>query len=122
MFRPLLIAIYVTSAISTTWSQTITPADASKHVGDRATVCGVIAGKHTAEQAKGKPTFVDLDGRYPHQLFTVVIWEDARGKVGKFPATGRVCVSGKIEDYKGTPQIVLRDERDWTTQPADVER
>lgn len=109
MLRLLLTALYVATSVSATQAQTIATSDASKHVGEQVIVCGVIAGKHTAESAKGKPTFVDIDGSYPHQVFTVVIWNHARAKVGDFPSSGRVCVSVKIAEYKATPQIVLHD-------------
>ncbi len=26
------------------------------------------------DQAKGQPTFINLDGSYPNQVFTIVIW------------------------------------------------
>lgn len=122
MLRPLLTALYVVASVLATQAQSIASSDASRHVGEQATVCGVIAGKHTAESAKGKPTFVDIDGSYPHQVFTVVIWDDAKAKVGDFPSSGKVCVSGKIAEYKGTPQIVLHDVKDWSAQPASASK
>ena len=118
MLRSSLIALCLAASATTALAQTIPSAEASKHIGEQATVCGVIAGKHTADRAKGKPTFVDIDGAFPHQTFTVVIWEDDKGKVGDFPASGNVCVSGKIAVYKDVPQIVLRDVKSWTTSSA----
>ncbi len=113
-----LIALCLVTSATAILPQTIPTAEASKHVGEQATVCGTIAGKHTADKAKGKPTFVDIDGAYPHQAFTVVIWDDDRSRVGDFPASGNVCVSGKIVVYKEVPQIVLHDAKSWTTSSA----
>jgi hypothetical protein len=118
MLRSSLIVLCLAASAAISFAQTIPTAEASKHVGEQATVCGVIAGKHTADRAKGKPTFVDIDGAFPHQTFTVVIWDDDKGKVGNFPASGNVCVSGKIEIYKDVPQIVLHDAKSWRTSSA----
>jgi hypothetical protein len=42
-------------------AQTISSADAKNHIGERATVCGLVANQHVAPQSQGKPTFIDLD-------------------------------------------------------------
>ena len=52
----------------------LTPMEAAKHVGENATVCGVVASVHTVSSSKGSPTFVNLDKPYPNQIFTVLIW------------------------------------------------
>jgi hypothetical protein len=98
-------------------AQTVSSSDASKHVGEQTTVCGQIASKHTAEGARGKPMFLDLDHAFPNQTFTIVIWETDKGKVGDFPATGNVCVTGTITMYRGVAQIVLHDAKNWSSAP-----
>jgi hypothetical protein len=118
MLRSSLISLCLVASGAAILAQTIPTAEARKHVGEQTTVCGTIAGKHTADSAKGKPTFIDIDGAYPHQAFTVVIWDDDKNKVGVFPASGNVCVSGKIEVYKEVAQIVLHDAKSWTIPPA----
>ena len=100
--------------------QNISTGEASKHIGEQATVCGKVVSRHTAESAHGKPTFIDLDAAFPHQAFTAVIWEDDKSRVGEFPATGTVCVTGKIVEYKGVPQIVLHDAKSWSAASATV--
>jgi hypothetical protein len=55
-------------------AQTLTTAEAAHHVGDTATVCGDIAGEHTATSSHSTPTFINLDKPYPHQVFTLLIW------------------------------------------------
>jgi len=101
----------------TVQGQNIPAAEASKHIGEQATVGGKITSKHTADSARGKPTFIDIDGAFPHQTFTLVIWEDDKAKVGDFPSTGTVCATGKIAEYKGVPQIVLHDAKGWSLTP-----
>lgn len=102
----------VASAISVR-AQTISATDASQHVGQHATVCGEIAGEHTAANSRGTPTFINLGKAYPNQVFTILIWGDNRADVGHFPDSGRVCVTGTITDYQGRPVIVLRDAHSW---------
>jgi hypothetical protein len=112
--RALNIAVWlaVASAISIR-AQTISASQASQHVGQHATVCGEIAGEHTASDSRGTPTFVNLDKPHPNEVFTILIWGDNRTEVGHFPEAGSVCVTGTIADYRGKPEIVLRDSHSW---------
>jgi hypothetical protein len=122
MARTPLIALCLFTSVAFSQTSTIPASEAAKHVGERGTVCGLIATKHTVENAKGKPTFVDLDHPFPGQTFTVVIWDSDKAKVGEFPASGNVCVTGAITLYKGVPQIVLHDAESWSTTPKIVGR
>jgi hypothetical protein len=92
----------------------IPSAGASEHIGERATVCGNIVSKNTAEQSNGRPTFINLDRSFPDKSFTVVIWGADSAAVGDFPASGRVCVTGTIALYRGNPQIVVHDAHSWS--------
>ena len=94
-------------------AQTISAAEASQHVGQHATVCGEIAGEHTATNSRGTPTFINLDKPYPRQVFTVLIWGDDKAAVGNFPESGKVCATGTITEYRGTPEIVIHDGKSW---------
>ena len=47
---------------------------ASSHLGEPGTVCGMVASANYAIKARGQPTFLNPDKPYPHQVFTVVIW------------------------------------------------
>jgi len=97
---------------SATSTEKITASEAKNHMGQTATVCGVVASARYADNAKGKPTFLNLDKPYPNAIFTTVIWGEDRPKFGQ-PETElkdkRICVTGKIEEYRGTPEITLRD-------------
>ena len=89
----------------------LSAADAKAHVGEQATVCGVVKSARWASNSNRRPTFLNLDEAYPRQLFTVVIFEENRGKFTPPPETQfdkkRICVSGKIEDFRGTPEIIV---------------
>lgn len=100
-------------ASSALMAQSIATSEAAKHIGERETVCGTIAGTHTAASSRGTPTFINLDRAYPHQLFTLLIWGDDRARVGTVPETGRICATGVIKEYRGSPEIVLHDAQSW---------
>lgn len=97
--------------------KTIPAAEAAKHVGDSVTICDKVYSARWLESAKNQPTFLNLGEAYPNQLLTVVIWEDVRKSLGYKPEEKlmdkKVCVTGKIEEYRGKPQIILH-------QPAQL--
>jgi hypothetical protein len=87
----------------------ISASEAKNHVGEKATVCGEVASTHYAARSRGNPTFINLDKPYPNQIFTVLIWGSDRPKFGDPEETYRsksICVTGKISDYKGVPEII----------------
>jgi hypothetical protein len=90
---------------------TITPADADKYVGQKATVCGIVASATFSSRTKGQPTFLKLDQPYPRQIFTVVIWGKDRGYFSRPLEVAyrgkRICVTGIVELYKGKPEIIV---------------
>lgn len=117
--RAYLVAGFLLSiALIPATAQTISSADAKNHVGEKATVCGLVAGKHTASQSQGVPTFIDLDKPYPSESFTVLVWERDKGAVGLLPSNGRLCVSGTIVQYHGGAEIVLHDAASWYVPKA----
>src|ERR1700751_3610527 len=67
--------------------------------------------------ARSQPTLLDLGKSYPHAVFTAVIYGDHRSKFGT-PETSlrgkRICVTGRISEYHGKPEIVLTDPSQLT--------
>jgi len=87
----------------------LTAADAKDHVGETATVCGNVVSTRYASSTKGQPTFLNLDKPYPNQIFTIVIWGNNRSKFGRPEveySEKRICVTGKIAEYRGVPEII----------------
>lgn len=85
---------------------------AINHVGEQAIVCGTVASAKYAINSRGQPTFLDFDRRYPDQPFLALIWGEARAKFGEPENVymgHKICVTGTIVTYKGTPEIVLAD-------------
>jgi DNA/RNA endonuclease YhcR with UshA esterase domain len=83
--------------------------EAKDHIGETATVCGSVASTRYAASTRGQPTFLNLDKSYPNQIFTVVIWGSNRSKFGAPESEykgKRICVTGKITEYRNVPQII----------------
>ncbi len=87
-------------------AETISPREASHHIGEQVTVEGVVSQVSTSS---GGTTFVNFGGRYPNHIFYAVLF---RKRAHQFPnlhaLEGRpVAISGMIELYKGKSQIIL---------------
>jgi micrococcal nuclease len=95
-------------------SGVLTALQASAHVGEVRTVCDRVASTRFLRTGR-QPTFLNLGHPYPEQDLTVVIWGEDRARFGGAPEelyrSRRVCVTGRIELYRGRPEIVIR-ERD----------
>jgi hypothetical protein len=95
----------------------INAAEAKDHVGEKARVCGKVVSTHYAARSKGQPTFLNLDEPYPHEIFTIVIWGSDRSKFGAPESKyqdARICATGKITTYRGTPEIAA-------SEPSQIE-
>jgi DNA/RNA endonuclease YhcR with UshA esterase domain len=83
-----------------------TAADASKHVGETATVTDRVDGVH--QSGKGN-IFLNMGGKYPNQAFTAFIPSASAAQFSEPQQyEGRtVSVSGKITLYHGKPEIIV---------------
>ncbi len=114
MKKILLIALltFLLAVNLATAAETISPEDAINHIGQQATVCGNVTSTHFSSRSKGQPTFINLNRPYPNQIFTVLIWGSDKGNFPGAPENyyrnKRICVSGKIQQYRGTPEIIVR--------------
>jgi hypothetical protein len=92
----------------------LNPEEAASHVGENATVCGLVASATYASQAMAAPTFLDLGKPYPNQVFSAVILGSDRTKFGAPESSLRekqVCVTGEIFLFQGKPEIIVRDTK-----------
>jgi|HubBroStandDraft_3_1064219.scaffolds.fasta_scaffold04259_6 hypothetical protein len=93
---------------------------AAQHANEQATVCGLVAGTKYADRSRGKPTFLDFGKPHPGETFKVVIWGADRAKFKEAPEVAYhqkdVCVSGRIQLYRGAPEIVVRDPAQLTLE------
>jgi len=76
-----------------------------------------VASAKYETNAKSQPTLLDLGKAYQNAVFTAVVYGENRAKFG-IPETSlrgeRICVTGKISDYRGKPEIVLTDPSQLT--------
>ena len=113
LWSVLILAAWATAGVPATAAPSpLTAPEAQRHVGEHATVCGIVASTRYSPKTKGQPTFLNFDSPYPRQIFTVVIWGGDRPKFGTPETTlkgRRVCATGTIQLYRGTPEIVVSD-------------
>ncbi len=108
MKRTVVTALLIGLAASPALAASLTPEQAGAHVGQTGTVCGTVASAHYAERSG--TTFLNLGQPYPHQVFTVVIFRDARALFGEpewTMAGKRLCIRGEIRSYRNQPEIIL---------------
>jgi len=109
----------ISTANDSSAQKSISAAEAKQHIGETATVCGVVASARFASNTRGQPTFLNLDEPYPRQIFTIVIWGSDRAKFGTPEQdynNKRVCVTGKIQEFKGVPEIVAKEKSQISTR------
>ena len=71
-----------------------------------------------AATSKSQPTFLNPDQPYPRQIFTIVISGSDRAKFGEPERTycdKSVCVTGRITEYRGVPEVVA-------SEPSQIRR
>lgn len=110
--RVSLAAALLLCAAAPALAATLSAEEAARHVGESATVCGVVASGRFSQRSQAQPTFLNLDKPYPDQLFTIVIFGRDREKFGT-PESAllhqRVCATGLIKLYQGRPEMILED-------------
>ena len=101
----LFAAVILTSAAPSR-AETFSDSEASAHIGETATIEGVVKGTPVTVN---RTQFLDFGDEYPNQDFSAVIWapdaaqfNDVTGYYGK-----RVAVTGKITLYRGKPEMAL---------------
>jgi DNA/RNA endonuclease YhcR with UshA esterase domain len=100
----------------------LTAAEAKDHVGETATVCGNVVSTRYATSTKGQPTFLNLDKPYPNLIFTIVIWGNNRSQFGRPDieySEKRICVTGKIAEYRGIPEVIAESPARIRVEPKN---
>jgi hypothetical protein len=84
------------------------PDQAKDHIGEVASVQGLVFGVHTS---RGGATYINFGAPYPRNTFTAVIFASDAGTVTPLAALqgARVQVTGRIALYQGKPEIVLKN-------------
>jgi len=127
LLRTILIALSAfVGGVSAAQAASLSCDEAKGHIGEQATVCGLVASPRYLERGS-RPTFLNLCKPYPNHVFTALIWGRDRDKfVEKFgppeKLQGCVCVTGEIRLYRDnrlnreTPEIILTDPKQLETK------
>lgn len=93
--------------------------EAHEVVGEESVICGVVMQVSTPQGIRGNPTYINMGAKFPNHSFTVVIWGSDADKFvrdtdsfirGLKSFEGkRIAVSGLVEEYKGKPQIIVKN-------------
>src|ERR1700712_2992490 len=84
----------------------IPAAEAAHHVGETVTVIGVLTNAHVTVK---KRINLDIDGVYPNNTFSAVIFAHGSQPLPDFtPLVGKtLAITGKIKLYYGKPEIII---------------
>lgn len=109
-----LIALFTTLGLAGRAQTKIAASEAKDHIGDSVTVCAMVMGAKYIASGKNAPTLLDMDGKFPNQPLTLVIFKEARDKFPYAPdeklLDKQICVTGRITEFKGKPQINVTSE------------
>lgn len=112
MKKTVLLSIISLLISSIGFAQTrISAKEASKHLNEEVTVCDkVFSGKFFPSSSL---TLLDVGGFHPNELLTLVIKGEDKKKFKSAPDElykgKNVCITGKIIDFKGKPEIMITD-------------
>lgn len=109
----LCLLIYLVSLGVTAQECDKTVTEAHEVVGKKMTICGKVYQVVSPKGVNGNPTYINMGDRYPNHPFTVVIWgRDAMqfpmGSLKSFEGK-RIAVTGLVAEYKGKPQIIVKE-------------
>ncbi len=75
-------------------------------------VCGTIVS--TKKSKKGN-IFLNIDKAYPNHIFSITIWASDLVNFGYKPDKEllgkKVCITGRITEYKGTASMIINNEK-----------
>jgi hypothetical protein len=111
--------VAVANCVSAQDNKTYSASEATKHVGETATVTDKVT---TVFESKAGNVFLNFGAGYPNQLFTAFIPKDS---AEQFPNAKEldgqtVSIRGKIVLYKGKPEIVLDHPSQLTSRTKVV--
>jgi len=110
--KKITLALFIAFAAITASAQTtINAKEAAKHIGEEVTICDkIFSGKFLSNS---NLTLLDVGGSHPNEVLSLVIKGDDRKKFSTAPEDKfkgkQVCITGKLIDYKGKPEIMITD-------------
>lgn len=109
----ILIATFCFTVVSAFAQKEIKIDEAKNHPGETVKVCIKIYGGKSILNARDTLTLLDAGKLYPDAALRLIIKGKAQseftGDIVKYYKGMNVCISGKIELYKGKPEIEVTD-------------
>lgn len=91
----------------------INTVQAQYNIGTKSCVCGTVVSTKYSE--KSGAVFLNLDKKFPNQIFSVTIWKDARDNFSYLPEKElkgkKICLTGKLTNKRGTPTMNITNEK-----------
>lgn len=119
----ILISILCIAGITTFAQSEIKVEDAKNHAGETVKICTKIYGGKSIANARDTLTLLDAGKPYPDAPLRLVIKGKAQGEfvgdIVKYYQGMNVCISGKIELYKGKPEIHITEKAQIFEQMKD---
>ncbi len=110
----ILIICFWFTAVSAFAQKEIKINEAKNHPGETVKICTKIYGGKSIANSLDTLTLLDVGKPYPDAPLRLVIKGNAQreftGDIVKYYKGMDVCISGKIELYKGKPEIVITDK------------
>lgn len=111
MKKVLLIFAFATFCSVARSQNNVSIKEVVNHVGKEVTLCDSV---HSARSMESL-SLLNLGGKFPKEVITVVVFKSDRDKFEKEPVTlfenKRICVTGKVTLYKEKLQIVVNDPK-----------
>lgn len=90
---------------------TVSIKEVVNHVGKEVTLCDSVYSARNLENL----SLLNLGGKYPKEVITVVVFKADRSKFEKEPVemfeNKRICVTGKVTLFKDKLQLVVNDPK-----------
>ena len=108
------ITILLFAATAAKSQTTISINEVSKHIGETVTICdSVYTGRTLANL-----TLLNLGGAFPKQALTIVVNKadlaSFKESIEKLYLNKKICITGKITEYNGKPQIVATEPKQFS--------
>ena len=95
------------------FSQTVPLDSVQFYEGKTITVCSKVQSTYVTKGEK-KTTYINFGKPYPNNTFTAVVFEtdlqNFKYTPSEYLKDKSVCITGKVELYKGKPQIIVKKE------------
>lgn len=101
----------------------INTVQAQYNIGTKSCVCGTVVSTKFSE--KSGATFLNLDKKFPNQIFSVTIWSKSRSNFSYKPEDElfgkKVCITGVLTSKDGTPTMNITSDKNIEIIEDEIE-